>query len=84
MSETILRVEHVTKKFPVSGGRFLTACDDITFDVHETVAVVGESGCGKITLLKANVRICTFSLFWQCYSYVFVPKFLSNCIPLNM
>ena len=42
MSEVILRVEHVTKKFPVSSGRFLTACDDITFDVHkgETVAVV--------------------------------------------
>ena len=59
MSEIILRVEHVTKKFPVSGGRFLTACDDITFDVHkgETVAVVGESGCGKTTLLKAIMNM---------------------------
>lgn len=59
MSEVILRVEHVTKKFPVSGGRFLTACDDITFDVRkgETVAVVGESGCGKTTLLKAIMNM---------------------------
>ena len=59
MSEVILSVEHVTKKFPVSGGKFLTACDDITFNVRkgETVAVVGESGCGKTTLLKAIMNM---------------------------
>ena len=59
MSEVILSVEHVTKKFPVGGGKFLTACDDITFDVRkgETVAVVGESGCGKTTLLKAIMNM---------------------------
>lgn len=59
MSEIILSVEHVTKKFPVSGGKFLTACDDISFNVRkgETVAVVGESGCGKTTLLKAIMNM---------------------------
>lgn len=59
MSEIILRVEHITKKFPVSGGRFLTACDNISFDVRrgETVAIVGESGCGKTTLLKAVMNM---------------------------
>ena len=59
MSEIILSVEHVTKKFPVNGGRFLTACDDISFNVRkgETVAVVGESGCGKTTLLKAIMNM---------------------------
>lgn len=59
MSEIILRVEHITKKFPVSGGKFLTACDDISFNVRrgETVAIVGESGCGKTTMLKAIMNM---------------------------
>ena len=59
MSEIIMRVENLTKKFPVSGGKFLTACDDITFNVRkgETVGIVGESGCGKTTLLKAIMNM---------------------------
>ena len=58
-SEIIMRVEHVTKKFPVAGGKTLTACDDITFNVRrgETVGIVGESGCGKTTLLKAIMNM---------------------------
>ena len=53
-NNVIMSVEHITKKFPVGGGKFLTACDDINFRVRqgETVAIVGESGCGKTTLLK--------------------------------
>ena len=59
MSEPILRVEHITKKFPLEGGRSLTACDDVSLDVRqgETVAIVGESGCGKTTLLKTIMNI---------------------------
>ena len=61
MSETILQVEHLTKKFPVAGGNFLTACDDINFSVckGEIVAMVGESGCGKSTLLNLIMNFLT-------------------------
>lgn len=59
MSEIIMQVQNFTKKFPVSGGRFLTACNDINFDVckGETLAIVGESGCGKTTLLKSIMNM---------------------------
>lgn len=59
MSEIIMRIENLTKKFPVNGGKFLTACDDINLNVRkgETVGIVGESGCGKTTLLKAVMNM---------------------------
>ena len=59
MSDIIMSVEHLTKRFPVANGKFLTACDDITFHVRkgETIGIVGESGCGKTTLLKAIMNM---------------------------
>ena len=59
MSEIIMQVQNFTKKFPVSGGKFLTACDNINLNVRkgETLAVVGESGCGKTTLLKSIMNM---------------------------
>ena len=52
--DVILRVEDVTKKFPAPGGQELTACSHVSFNVRagETVAIVGESGCGKSTTLR--------------------------------
>lgn len=59
MSEIIMSVNHITKKFPASGGRFLTACDDVNINIRkqETVGVVGESGCGKSTLVKTIMNM---------------------------
>lgn len=59
MSETrnddiVLRTSHVVKQFPVSSGRTLTACSDISLDVRKgrTLGIVGESGCGKSTFVR--------------------------------
>lgn len=60
MSETvILKAEHITKQFPASDGRILTACKDINLEVCQgkTLGIVGESGCGKSTFAKMIVNI---------------------------
>lgn len=62
MSEKIiLRAEHITKKFPASDGRVLTACNDVNLTVckGKTLGIVGESGCGKSTFVKMIVNMFT-------------------------
>ena len=56
MSKVIMQVKNITKKFPASNNRFLTACDDVSLNINagETVGIVGESGCGKSTLVKMH------------------------------
>lgn len=57
--ETILRIEHLTKRFPLEGGKVLTACDDVTFPVYrgDILGIVGESGCGKSTLVRTLMQL---------------------------
>ena len=57
--QPIMRLEHLKKYFDVPGKGKLHAVDDITFNIypHETVGLVGESGCGKSTVGNLIVRL---------------------------
>ena len=52
--EVLLEAKHIVKQFPASGGRVLTACNDVNLKVYKgkTLGIVGESGCGKSTLAR--------------------------------
>ncbi|GAA1845159.1 ABC transporter ATP-binding protein [Brevibacterium marinum] len=55
----ILDVEHMVKGFSLSGGMRVHAVEDVTFHVDraETLALVGESGCGKTTVANLAMRL---------------------------
>jgi ABC-type oligopeptide transport system ATPase subunit len=57
---SFLSVEDLVVEYPVPGGVF-RAVDGVSFEVTKgsTLAVVGESGCGKSTIAKAIVRLLT-------------------------
>jgi peptide/nickel transport system ATP-binding protein len=57
MTETILRLDHVTKIFHAKKTA-IRALTDVSFTVGkgETVGIVGESGCGKTTLGRCVAR----------------------------
>ncbi len=65
MSGPLLRVSHLSKEFPIRGGILnrvhgsVRAVTDVSFDVAagETLAVVGESGCGKTTTGRCILRL---------------------------
>lgn len=58
MSNTILRVEHLSKYFDTRKGK-LHAVDDVSFTLEEgkTLGIVGESGCGKSTTGRVILRL---------------------------
>ena len=60
MSAPLLSVEDLVVEYPVPDGVF-RAVDTVSFSVDKgaTLAVVGESGCGKSTIAKAIVRLLT-------------------------
>ena len=66
MADELLKVEHLTKHFPVTRGIVfqkqvgaVKAVDDVSFTLSrgETLGVVGESGCGKSTMARCIMRL---------------------------
>lgn len=64
MKETLMRVENLTKYYPIQKKwlrekKYVKAVDGISFDVYdgETLALVGESGCGKSTIGRTMMRL---------------------------
>lgn len=65
MKEPLLRVDALSKHFPVTRGVFsrvrghVRAVDEVTFDLGygETLGLVGESGCGKSTVGRTLLRL---------------------------
>jgi oligopeptide/dipeptide ABC transporter ATP-binding protein len=64
--QPLLEVEHLKVYFPIKYGVLVNrkvadvhAVDDVTFELRqgETLGIVGESGCGKTTLIRALVRL---------------------------
>jgi oligopeptide/dipeptide ABC transporter ATP-binding protein len=61
----LLEVRHLVKQYAVRRGLLarptpvVHAVDDVSFDIHpgETLALVGESGCGKTTTARAVLRL---------------------------
>ncbi|HZO29572.1 MAG TPA: ATP-binding cassette domain-containing protein, partial [Chloroflexota bacterium] len=62
--QTLLEVEHLQKFFPIKRGFLqktighVRAVDDVSFNITkgETLALVGESGCGKTTTSRCVLR----------------------------
>jgi oligopeptide/dipeptide ABC transporter ATP-binding protein len=65
-AQGLLEIKHLQVLFPIKSGvlinravGYVHAVDDVSFVLHEgeTLGIVGESGCGKTTLIRALVRL---------------------------
>ncbi len=65
-AKALMQVDHLQVLFPIKSGLIIDrtvahvhAVDDVSFTIHEgeTLGVVGESGCGKTTLIRTLVRL---------------------------
>ncbi len=58
-SQLVLEARNVTKKYPASKGRVLTACNDVSLKFYKgkTLGLVGESGCGKSTFMRMAISL---------------------------
>ena len=65
MSEYLIEVNNLTKRFPITGGIFgrevgsVSAVNNVSFKIPkgQTLGLVGESGCGKTTLGRSLLRL---------------------------
>lgn len=59
----VLDVEHLEVVYRIAGGVSLRAVDDVSFAIGagETLALVGESGCGKSTVARAVMQLARVS-----------------------
>jgi len=66
VDDAILRVERLTKEFPITSGLVrrrrigaVQAVADVSFEIRrgETLGLVGESGCGKSTTARCILRL---------------------------
>ena len=68
----LVAVENLTKNFPIMRGVFrrrvgsVRAVDGLDFAIYprETLGLVGESGCGKSTVGRVILRLCTPTAGW--------------------
>lgn len=72
--EKLLEIKHLSVRFPSDNGTFIKAVNNLSMSINrmETVALVGESGCGKsvtafsiLRLLRKPGEICSGEILFE-------------------
>jgi peptide/nickel transport system ATP-binding protein len=63
MNEPLMRVDKLQVTYSLGGGQKMRAVDGVSFDIArgETLALVGESGCGKSSVARALMQLAPAS-----------------------